>query len=105
MGPNAAGLKEIQIVINNIISSIVGLGVVVMFVMIVLAGTKYLRSGGDPKSIEAAKQTVTWAILGIVFMAVGWLILQLIYAVTGVNVTLFDIGVLCNFGGTDFCIK
>lgn len=95
MGPPAAGLQEIQNVLKNVISSIVGLGIIAMFVMIVMAGYKFLRSGGDPKSIESAKQTITWAILGMTFMAVAWLLMRLIFEVTGVNVTIFDIGSLC----------
>ncbi len=98
-----AGLQQIQDILNSIISSIVGLGIITMFVMITFAGYKYLRSGGDPKNLEAAKMTITWALLGIVFMAVGWLILQLIQIATGVEVTSFNIGILCNFGGTDWC--
>lgn len=102
MGPDAAGLQQIQDVLKNVISSIVGLGIIAMFVMIVMAGYKFLRSGGDPKSIESAKQTITWALLGMTFMAVAWLLLRLIFEVTGVEVRFFNIGVLCNLG-KDWC--
>lgn len=96
MNPEPAGLQELQNVVGNIISSIVGLGIISMFVMLALAGYKYLRSGGDPKSLEAAKSTITWALLGIVFMAVTWLVLQLIETATDVKITSFNIGALCN---------
>lgn len=102
-GPDAAGLQQLQNVVSNIISSIVGLGIISMFVMLILAGYKYLRSGGDPKSLEAAKSTITWALLGMVFMAVAWLVLQLIFVATGADVTTFNLGTLCKFNNTDFC--
>lgn len=105
MGPDAAGLQEIENVVTSLITVIVGLGFVVMLVMLVLAGIKYLTSGGEPKAVQAAHYTVTWALLGILFMAIAWLILQLIRAFTGIDVTIFDIRALC-VGPTDplqFC--
>ena len=95
MGPPAAGLNEIEQVFANVISVIVGLGFIATLVLLVVAGFKYLTSGGEPKAIQAAHQTVTWALLGILFMAVAWLLLQLIQAFTGINVTFFNIKTLC----------
>lgn len=98
---DAAGLTQIEGVFRNIISAIAGLGFIVLLVMIISAGFKYLTSGGEPKTIQQAHQTVTWALLGIVFMAVGWLLLQLVQAFTGLEVTTFNIRVLCE--GTKWC--
>lgn len=93
-GPDPAGLNEIEQVFGSIISVIVGLGFVVLLVMLVWAGIKYLTSGGEPKAVQSAHQTVSWALLGIVFMAIAWLILQLIKVFTGIDVTVFNIKVL-----------
>lgn len=95
MGPEAAGLQQIEDVFKNIISVVVGLGFIAMLVMLVTAGIKYLTSGGEPKAIQAAHQTVTWALLGVVFMAIAWLVLQLIAVFTGIDVTIFNIKSLC----------
>lgn len=94
MGPSPAGLKEIEEIFSNIIYVIAGLGFVVMLVMLIWAGIKYLTSGGEPKAIQSAHYTVTWALLGILFMAIAWLVLQLIKAFTGIDVTIFNIRVL-----------
>ena len=94
MGPPPAGLKEIEDVFKNVVSVVVGLGFIALLVMLIWAGFKYLTSGGEPKAIQSAHQTVTWALLGVVFMAVAWIILQLIKAFTGIDVTIFDIKVL-----------
>lgn len=93
-GPDPAGLNEIEQVFASLISVIVGLGFVVLLVMLIWAGIKYLTSGGEPKAIQSAHQTVSWALLGIVFMAIAWLILQLIHVFTGIDVTIFNIRVL-----------
>lgn len=103
MGPLPAGLAEIEAVFSNVISVIVGLSFIATLVMLIFAGFKYLTSGGEPKAIQQAHFTVTWALLGILFLAIAWLILQLIQSFTGINVTVFDIRTLCGVGGTQFC--
>jgi len=94
-----AGLDQIEQIMGNVISVIVGLGFVAMLVLLVMAGLKYLTSGGEPKAIQSAHYTLTWALLGVVFMAVAWLILQLIESFTGIKVTIFDIKALCGVAG------
>ncbi len=89
-----AGLPQIEALFTRIISIIAGLGFVALLVMLVWAGFKYLTSGGEQKAIAQAHQVVTWALLGIVFMAVSWLVLQLIANFTGLKVTEFNIKVL-----------
>lgn len=98
MGPDPAGLNEIEQIVGNVISVVVGMGFIAMLVLLIWAGFKYITSGGEPKAIQAAHQTITWALLGILFMAITWLILQLIFTFTGINVTVFDIKALCKFG-------
>lgn len=105
-GPCPAGLKQIEDIFVNVISVIVGLGFIAMLVMLVMAGIKYLTSGGEPKAIQSAHQTVTWALLGVVLMAIAWLILQLIKNFTGIDVTMFNIKALCGVAttaGFPFC--
>lgn len=99
MGPDAAGLDQFEAVVGNIISVVVALGFIAMLVMIIMTGIKYLTSGGEPKAIQAAHHTLTWALLGVVFMALAWVILQLIRAFTGIDVTTFNIKTLCKDGG------
>lgn len=102
-GPCPAGLGEFEKVVANVMSVIVGLGFVAMLVMLIMAGIKYLTSAGEPKAVAAAHNTVTWALLGILFMAIAWLLLQLIHVFTGIDVTIFDIKVLCGGAGLPFC--
>ena len=91
MGPPPAGLDQLEDLFSNFISVVVGVGFIGLLVMLVTAGIKYLTSGGEPKAISSAHQTVTWALLGVVFMAVAWIILQLIKVFTGIDVTIFNI--------------
>jgi|SRR3990172_6483131 len=102
-GPLPAGLDQIEQIVGNVISVIVGLGFIATLVMLVFAGIKYLTSGGEPKALQSAHMTVTWALLGILFLAIAWLILQLVAAFTGIDtLTVFNVKSLCGVTG-QFC--
>lgn len=90
-GPPPAGIDQIEKVFSSVVSAMVGLGFIVLLVMVLTAGFKYLMSGGEPKAIQQAHQTALWAVLGIVFMALAWLVLQLIKVFTGIDVTVFSV--------------
>jgi hypothetical protein len=90
-GPPAAGLPELQNLFTRIIALSVPIAFMAVTVMLAVAGIKYLTSGGDSKALGAAHGTVTWALMGIVFLALSWLILLLIEAFTGVKVTQFNL--------------
>lgn len=96
-----AGLDQFEQIFANIVWVIVGLAFIATLIILISAGFKYLTSGGEPKAIQQAHVTVTWALLGILFLAISWLILQLIENFTGVKVTVFDIRQLC--GGGAWC--
>lgn len=90
-GPPPAGLPEFQNLLTRLISLSVPLAFMVVTVILAVAGIKYLTSGGDSKALGAAHGTVTWALLGVIFLALSWLILLLIEAFTGVKVTQFNL--------------
>lgn len=84
-----AGAKQLEELIQRIINISVGAAFIALTVVLVWTGIKYLTSGGDAKARSAANSSLTWALLGVLFLAIAWLILKLIYAFTGVNVTKF----------------
>ena len=102
-GPCPGGLTEIEAVVSNVISVVVGLGFIALLVLVLWSGFKFITSGGEPKALQSARAVFTWAILGIFFMAIAWLVLLLIENFTGIKVTTFNITTLC--GGIDlpFC--
>lgn len=101
-GPSPAGLAELEQLFGNLISVVVGIAFIVLVVMLVFAGIRYITSSGEPKSVQQAHLTITWALLGILFLAISWLLLLLIQAFTGIEVTVFNIRSLCGVAG-QFC--
>jgi hypothetical protein len=84
-------LKGLEVVFNNVVTVILGLAGVVLFIMLLLGGFSYITSGGDPKKVESARNTLTYAIGGVIFIALAYLILKFIEVFTGVPVTEFKI--------------
>lgn len=102
MGPGPSGIIQLQELILRIINISVGLSFIVLTVVLVVAGIKFLTSGGE-KGVKSASETITWALLGILFLVLAWLILLLIEAFTGVRITQFDLGIFCPSGNIFEC--
>lgn len=86
-------LECIEVVFEKILEVAVSLAVIVLFILLIIGGFKLLTSGGDPKATESAKNTLTYAILGLVLLIGIWLILNFIEYFTGIQVTVFKIGI------------
>lgn len=82
-------LSALEGIFGNVVTSLLALGGVVLFLMLLSGGFKYLTSGGDPKSVEGAQKTLTYAIGGLVLLAGSYLILLIIQTITGADVTNF----------------
>lgn len=79
--PDAAGTdvnekvnKTIRLVIN-IFSLIVG---VVSVIMIIIGGFKYITSGGESGNISGAKNTILYAIIGLIVVALAQVIVKFV---------------------------
>lgn len=91
----ALGINQLEQIMLRLISLIVPIAFIILTIVLLWAGITYLTSGGESKQIQKAGQIVTWALLGILFLALAWLILLLIKAFTGVDVTNFGIKYFC----------
>lgn len=72
------GTERIQNIVKmviNIFSVIVG---VVAVIMIIWGGFKYITSGGDSGNITSAKNTIIYAIIGLVIVALAQFFVQFV---------------------------
>lgn len=90
-GVAVAQIQCLECIFQTILNLIIRLAGLILFIMLIIGGFKYLTSGGDPKSKEAAQKTITSAILGLVLIFVGWLVFLFIEEFTGIKVTEFRI--------------
>ena len=71
----ASKIQDIVTVIVNIFSVLVG---IVAVIMIIWGGFKYITSGGDSGNITGAKNTIIYAIIGLVIVALAQFIVQFV---------------------------
>jgi hypothetical protein len=86
-----ATISNLSCLFQNVVKYALGFAGIVLFVMLLVGGFKFITSGGDPKAVEGAKKTLTYAIAGLIIILISFLILVLISKITGVNVTKFNI--------------
>ena len=85
-------LNCIPVVFQNLISgALIFVGITAAF-LIVYAGITFIRSGGDPKQVAAARQILTYAIIGVVVVLSSFAIIYFIAYVTGTDcITKLDL--------------
>lgn len=69
------GVNKVITDIVNIFSVIVG---IVSVVMIIYGGFRYVTSGGDSGNVSNAKNTIIYAIIGLVIVALAQFIVQFV---------------------------
>lgn len=79
----AATIKCLEPLFQNIVAAVMALSGVALFVMLLVGGFNFLFSGGDQKKLEAARGTLTNAIIGLVVIVLAFLILKTISVFTG----------------------
>lgn len=89
--PPPAQLKDLEVVFSRIINIATTLAIFGFFAMFVVAAFKYLTSGGDPKGTEGARNTMTYAIIGMLAIVSSYIILSLLGSFTGLKLTSFTI--------------
>lgn len=91
MTNDIAQISDLSIIFQNVVTAFLGFAGIVLFILLLTGGFKYITSGGDPKSVEGAQKTITYAIGGLFVILLSYLILVFIKQITGVDVTQFNI--------------
>lgn len=85
------GATGIFATITNILLFIVG---AISVIMIIIGGLRYVISGGNPATVSAAKNTILYAIVGVIVALLG-------YAIVNFVIGSFTPGSAGGGGGTD----
>jgi len=86
-----ATIKGFEWIFYNVVSVVLGLAGIALFIMLIIGGFKYLTSGGNPETAQSAQKTITYALLGLVLIALAYLIILFIQTFTGANLSTFRI--------------
>ena len=80
-----ATLRCIPIVFHNIVTAALIFSGITAVVFIIIAGYKFMTSGGDPKQVEGARKTMIYSVLGLVLILLSFAIVSFISITTGVT--------------------
>lgn len=81
----APPLSCIWIALSNIVNAALVLAGVVAVFLIVWAGFQYVTSNGDKEKVDGARKRMTYAIIGLVFIIMSFIIVKFIEQFTGVG--------------------
>jgi hypothetical protein len=74
-GGGGTSITKVVEAVINILSIVVG---VVAVIMIIFGGFKYITSGGDTAKVASAKNTIVYAIVGLVVVALAQTIVHFV---------------------------
>lgn len=69
------GIQDIASTIVNFLSVIVG---IIAVIMIIVGGFRYITSGGDSGNVSSAKNTLIYAIVGLIIVALAQFIVNFV---------------------------
>ncbi|MEK7072915.1 MAG: pilin [Patescibacteria group bacterium] len=72
------GTTDIRSIIGRVISAALGISGSIALLMFVWGGLQWLTSGGSPERIKKGKDTIVWAVLGLVLIFGSYAILNFV---------------------------
>jgi len=86
-----ATIQGFECLFKNIVRILTPIAGLAVFIMFIAGAFQMITAGGEAKQLQKARKTLTAAVLGLVVFVGIWFILKLIQAITGVDVTKFEI--------------
>ena len=75
---SAASGNQLSKIVKAVLNILSLLAAIAAVIMIIVSGLKYVTSGGDSNSISSAKQTLIYAIVGLIIVASAQLIVRFV---------------------------
>lgn len=72
-------IPDLAPMIENVANIVLPFAAVVAVGMIVYGGYMWMTAGGDASRVKSAQGTLTWAVLGLIFLGIFQIILKIVY--------------------------
>ena len=79
------GPVTIENVVRFVINGLIILGIIASLIFLILGGVKWIISGGDKAAVEAARNTVIAAVIGLVVVILAFVILNVVLQILGLG--------------------
>ena len=83
--PDNMPINNIGKLISASVSVIMMVAALLAFVYLLLGGIQWITSGGDKAGMEAARNKITHAIVGLIIVGAAWAIMTLVSNFLGIN--------------------
>ncbi|MFA7682595.1 MAG: hypothetical protein WCX94_00360 [Candidatus Dojkabacteria bacterium] len=71
-----ARIEEIFTSLDKVLDFLFPFGVILALAFVVVGGYMWMSSAGNPDKIKQAQGTLTWAIIGLIFVLISGLLLK-----------------------------
>lgn len=65
--------------VSNVVSAFFALAALIALIMIIIGGYWYVLSGADPQKTKKAKDTILYAVIGLVISVSAWAIISFVF--------------------------
>lgn len=83
------GINTVGDVVTKIMEFLIPLAGIILVVVIIWGGYDFMMSQGQPEKLKGAQAKITTGIIGIVLLAVSFLLVKLVQLVFGLNTGIF----------------
>ncbi len=84
--PATVKITEIGSLISAVVGTMLILAALITFIYLILGGIQWITSGGDKTAMEAARNKITHAIVGLVIVGSAWAIMALVQNFLGISI-------------------
>lgn len=84
--PSNVKIGNIGTLISALVGALLILSALLAFFFLILGGIQWITSGGDKAGMEAARNKITHAIVGLIIVGAAWAIMLLIQNFLGITV-------------------
>lgn len=88
--PSMVKINDIGVLIGAVFAALLIFSAVLTFLFLIMGGIQWITSGGDKAGLEAARNKIVNAIVGLIIVASAWAIMLLVQNFLGIDI----------FGGT-----
>jgi hypothetical protein len=83
--PGNVNITDVGLLVSAAVSALLILAALAAFIFLVLGGLQWITSGGDKAGMEAARNKITHAIVGLIIVAAAYAIMVLVSNFLGIG--------------------
>ncbi len=84
--PSNVAINDFGKLISAIVGTLLIIAALLAFLFLILGGIQWITSGGDKAGMEAARNKITHAIVGLIIVGAAWAIMILIQNFLGITI-------------------